>query len=78
VNFTYQHTLKMGTDSLPETSEKLNILTQLSARETFVKGLTDVYSEPNLVAELVLPPVIKREKDGTSESPHNDAAPSIL
>jgi len=29
------NTLKMGMESLPETSEKLHILTRLSARERF-------------------------------------------
>jgi hypothetical protein len=33
----HQHTLKMGTVLLPETSEKFHILTRLSARENFIK-----------------------------------------
>jgi hypothetical protein len=32
-----QHTLKMGTELLPETSESLHILTLLSARKNFIE-----------------------------------------
>jgi hypothetical protein len=31
----HQHTLKMGTEFVPETSENLHILTQLCVRENF-------------------------------------------
>jgi len=39
----HQHTLKMGTELVPETSENLHILTQLSAQENFfnLKKFTD-------------------------------------
>jgi hypothetical protein len=32
----YQHTLKMGTDLFPETSEELHILKHLSVQEDFI------------------------------------------
>ena len=34
------HTLKMGTESVPEMSENLHILTRLSAQEYFFKLIT--------------------------------------
>jgi hypothetical protein len=36
-----QHSFKMGTELVPETSENLHILTWLSARENFIEFCTE-------------------------------------
>jgi hypothetical protein len=46
--FGTQHTWKMGTELVPETSENLHILTRLSARENFLilsRGIFKTYTD---------------------------------
>jgi len=44
---THQHTLKVGTEVVPETSEILHILTRLSARENVVDSILNVPQKTN-------------------------------